>query len=142
MFDNTIDKQVVFYSFVYYLFTSSNKFTQDIQQKLFYHYFLHSISIVNKNTSTNINYKDMTLSYIKNKDIVIKESYMLNKDTKIVNFKLLLNSKVKIQLEGKSIKTLRKQAYKKIFLYLIDEDREMDDDKNTSTKHLISELVK
>jgi hypothetical protein len=84
----------------------------------------------------------MTLSYIKNKDIVIKESYVLNKDTKIVDFKLLLNSKVKIQLEGKSIKTLRKQAYKKIFLYLIDEARELDDDKNTSTKHLISEPVK
>ena len=129
MFDNTIDKQVVFYSFVYYLFTSSIKPTQDIQQKLFYHYFLHNITIVNKNTSTSINYKDMALSYIKNKDITIKESYVLNKDTKIVDFKLLINSKVKIKLEGKSIKTLRKQAYKKIFLYLIDEARELDDDK-------------
>jgi hypothetical protein len=69
----------------------------------------------------------MTLSYIKNKDITIKESYVLNKDTKIVDFKLLLNSKVKIQLEGKSIKTLRKQAYKKIFFYLVDEARELYD---------------
>jgi hypothetical protein len=126
MFDNTIDKQVVFYSFVYYLFTSSNKLTQDIQQKLFYHYFLHNITIVNKNTSTNINYKDMTLSYIKNKEIIIKESYVLNKDTQIVDFKLLINSEVK--LEGKSIKTLRKQAYKKIFFYLVDEARELFDD--------------
>ena len=91
MFDNSLDKQIVFYNFVYFLYQNQNDANTNIKQKLFYHYFLHYITIVNKNTSTNINFKDMTLSYIKDKDIVLKESYKIDGDTKIVDFKLLIN---------------------------------------------------
>jgi hypothetical protein len=124
MFDNDLDKQIVFYSFVYFLYQNQNDTNTTIKQKLFYHYFLHYITIVNKNTPTNINFKDMTLSYIKDKDIVLKESYKIDEDTKIVDFKLLINKQEIIKLQGKSIKTLRKQSYKKLFLYLIENSEE------------------
>ena len=62
----------------------------------------------------------MSLSYIKDKDISLKESYKTDETSKTVNFKILVNKSEIIKLEGKSIKTLRKQAYKKLFYYLLD----------------------
>ena len=70
----------------------------------------------------------MSLAYIKGKDITIKESYKSDETSKIVDFKLLIKNSNKemknqnINIRGKSIKTLRKKAYKKIFMKLIEID--------------------
>ena len=122
------DKKAIFYTFVYFLFENGNDEKESIKDKLFRHYFLHYLSTMNKETSTNINFQDMTKSYIKsmkNKNITLKESYKIleNKEDmedKKVIFYILIDKKVIITLEGKSIKTLRKKAYKKIFFWLID----------------------
>ena len=132
MFKDKESQTSIFYSFVYFLYDNINPDKKDIQLKLFHHYFLHHISTINTQTPTNLNYKNMTLAYIKGKDITIKESYKIDEDTQNVNFKILLNGKAKIDLDGKSVKTLRKKAYKLIFFYLLDhkEDTEI---KNTKS---------
>jgi len=108
----------IFYIFVYFLHTDNNSTKESIKEKLFITYFFYYVSGFNNPSNININYKDMTLSYIKGKDIVLKESYKIEGDKAI--FKILINQKAVINLEGKSIKSLRKKAYKKIFFYLID----------------------
>ena len=120
------DKKAIFYTFVYFLFENGNdekeNKTESIKDKLFRHYFLHYLSTMNKETSTNINFQDMTKSYIKsmkNKNITLKESYKILEDKNVI-FHILIDKKVIITLEGKSVKTLRKKAYKKIFFWLID----------------------
>jgi hypothetical protein len=120
--------QNIFYTFVYWLFDDSKDTqTPKVKDKLFNHYFLHYLSTFNSQSSINLNYKDMSLAYIKGKDITIKESYKSDETSKIVDFKLLVeakNQEIKnyiINIRGKSIKTLRKKAYKKLFMKLIEE---------------------
>jgi len=50
----------------------------------------------------------MTLSYIKGKDIDLKESCKIAGD-KVV-FKILINQEAVVNLEGKSVKNLRKKS--------------------------------
>jgi len=119
----------IFYSFTYFLYTNINSAKEDIQAKLFSHYFLHHISTINTKTNTSLNYKDMTEGYIKGKDFKVKESYKIDDTTKNVNFKILLNGKIKINLDGKSIKTLRKKAYKEIFFYILDNQENKQNEK-------------
>jgi hypothetical protein len=40
-----------------------------------------------------------------------------------VTFKILINNVTILVIKGKSVKTLRKKAYKKIFFYLIDNNK-------------------
>lgn len=110
----------VFYAFVYFLYENKSIEIEDIKAKLFKLYFFHFISTVKNPSNIKIDYKKMALSYIKGKDISIKESFKIDdKDGKAI-FKILINQKEIIKLEGKSIKTLRKKAYKKVFFYLLD----------------------
>jgi len=115
-------KKSIFYSFVYFLFTNidDNKIT--ISQKLFSEYFLHYISSINNSSLIHIDYKNLTLGIIKGKNIVIKESFKIDEQSKTAIFKIIINNEEKIILNGSSIKTLRKKAYKQTFLYLIDND--------------------
>lgn len=111
----------IFFTFVYFLYTNTNDKKQDVAVKLFNHYFLHYVSTVNNITQTNINYKNLTQGWLKGKNFTIKESYKIDEITKNANFKILLDGESIVNLNGKSIKTLRKKAYKKAFLYLIDD---------------------
>ena len=131
----------IFYSFVYFIYTNINPTKEDIQFKLFSHYFLHNISIVNTKTQTNINYKNMTQGYIKGKDIVLKESYKIDEMKNEVNFRILLDSEIVVDIYGRSVKTLRKKAYKQVFFYLLDKE---DDVKisNLSLKEIIYDIYK
>ncbi len=113
----------IFYCFVYFICTGTDAQKEDIKRKVFLHYFLHHISVIIPKTDTYLNYKDMTLSYIKGKNVSIKESYKIDSDSENVNFKILLNEQIKINLDGNSVKTLRKKAYKQVFFYLIDEHK-------------------
>jgi hypothetical protein len=80
----------------------------------------------------------MTQTYIKNKNIILKESYKTI-DNKVV-FKILINNQIKISLEGSSIKTLRKKAYKKIFFYLIEEHQTDKDDLEYKKMKALEEM--
>ena len=117
-FEGVKDIKIIFYIFVYFLHHNPNREKEKIIKKLFEHYFLHTLSIYNTKTQTNINYKDMTLSYIKSKPIELKESYTETQEG--VFFTIFINKEEKVTLKGKSIKTLRKKAYKQIFFFLLD----------------------
>ena len=129
----------IFFSFVYFIYIDTNSQKEDIRLKLFSHYFLHYVSTINTKTDTNLNYKDMTATYIKGKNIEIKESYKIDKDDKNVNFKILVDKKVHISLDGLSIKTLRKKAYKEIFFYLLDNQEEQKIE-NLALKEIIYDI--
>jgi len=113
-------KKSIFYSFIYFLYVYENEQKRKIQSQLLSKYFLHYVSTINYKTNTELNYKNMTLSYVKGKDINIKESYKIDNDTQTVSFKILIDNKVIIDIVGKSVKTLRKKAFKQIFFYLLD----------------------
>lgn len=119
----------LFYGFVSFLYTQENTAKKKIQEKLFSLYFFHYIKTLTNPSGIHLEYKDMTLSYIKGKDIELKESYMMDEEKNRVNFKILINKEAVVQLEGKSVKTLRKKAYKKAFFYLIDIYKNRDDYK-------------
>ena len=116
---NIVDRHNIFYSFVYFLHTDISSQKEKIIDKLFLHYFLHFLSSIKQQSNINLNYKDMTLSCVKNKNLILKEIFSVDDDTNMMIFKILLNDKIAIQLKGKSIKTLRKKAYKDIFHLLI-----------------------
>jgi hypothetical protein len=97
-----------------------NESKQNIANKLLSEYFLHHIASINKNSPIQINYQNLTSGLIKNKKLILKESYKTNEATSIVTFKILINSEEKVVLQGKSIKTLRKKAFKEIFFHLLD----------------------
>jgi hypothetical protein len=109
----------IFYIFIYFLHTNVNESKKEIADKLLSQYFFHHLSTINKANNIVLNYQNMTRSYIKGKNIVLKESYKIDENVN-VNFKIFVNQEVRIDLNGKSVKTLRKKAYKKIFFELID----------------------
>jgi hypothetical protein len=67
----------------------------------------------------------MVQGYIKGKNIVLKESYKIDNTKNEANFKILIDGDIVIDADGKSIKTLRKKAYKQIFFYLLDKKEDI-----------------
>jgi len=98
----------------FYAFCSLfERFDSESFSNLFFKLFLHYHSQVNNSSNIEIDFKDICQLLAKNRDLTIKESYK-EVENRVV-FNLLLNKKVALSLKGKSIKTLRKKAYKKLF---------------------------
>jgi len=110
-------RKSIFFTFVYYLNSMHDHTKEDLENRLFKHYFLHMLAL-DKSNNIELNFKNLSFSLIKGREITINESFSVV-DEKAV-FKLLLNKNVHIELSGNSIKTLRKRAYKQLFYDLID----------------------
>ena len=110
-------RKSIFFTFVYYLNSMHDHTKEDLENRLFKHYFLHMLAL-DKSNNIELNFKNLSFSLIKGIEITINESFSVV-DEKAV-FKLLLNKNVHIELSGNSIKTLRKRAYKQLFYDLID----------------------
>ncbi|WP_320035777.1 hypothetical protein [Halarcobacter sp.] len=100
-----------------YIFNDKNK---ELCNKFFHKVFLHFFTTLNQNTNTQIDYIDLSKTLAKNRKIVLKDSFGEKEDNSY--FKIFLNDKIEVEHYGKSIKTLRKKAYKQLFYKLLDED--------------------
>jgi len=104
-FTKNVDKDFL-YAFVFYTIKKDSEFLKEFFFKVFIHY-----GSITKNSNISINYKDIVLYIAKTKDITIKESF--GEDTKEAFFTLIVDNK-RYNYKGKSIKTLRKKAYKEL----------------------------
>jgi len=107
-----------FYSFVSILTEDNSNFSKEIQERIFQKYFLHYYLWVRADKGREINYQDMVKYLLKGKIADVKEQYKQLEDKVIFN--LIFNGELITSLEGKSIKTLRKKAYKKLFFYILE----------------------
>lgn len=86
-------------------------YDETLAHALFEANFLHFASMQNTPTNINIDYQLICKNILKPK--VPKESFGESEDG--VFFKLVVDSKELVNLQGSSIKTLRKKAYKELF---------------------------
>ncbi|MEA3522699.1 MAG: hypothetical protein U9R50_06965 [Campylobacterota bacterium] len=105
-----------FYGFCY-VFEKENP---ELFHKLMQKFFLHFHESLNSDSNITINYQEMAKSLAVSRKLTLKESF--GEDEKGAFFQLLLTKEPLIVERGKSIKTLRKKAYKKLFFYLINQD--------------------
>lgn len=117
--EHNIETKAFFYGYMYFL--------QGLDKALFEHFleklFIHHHIAFNSSSSIEINFTQMATSLAKNRKLDIKESFGETNPNKAY-FKLLENGKTLVFKEGKSIKTLRKQAYKEYFYGLLGENDE------------------
>ncbi len=123
-----------FYGFCYILCKKDVELFEYLLHKL----YLHFHSTLNNNTNINIDFKDMAKDLAIMRKLKLKESF--GEDESNSYFKIIFDDKIFIDLKGKSIKTLRKKAYKKLFFYLID-FRLNEDDKLIKQKNIAYELT-
>jgi len=109
-----INQKEFFYGFCYILHTKNNKLFEYLLEKLFIHFH----STLNNNTNTNIDFKEMAKELLKMKKLTLKESFGENESN--AYFKIFITDTPNIEVEGSSIKTLRKKAYRKLFYKLLD----------------------
>ena len=114
---NNINKKDFFYAFCNVFRKKNSKLFDSLFEKLFVHYH----SAFNKGTDINIDYKEIAKSLAVFKKLTLKESF--GELEKGCYFKIALDEKIVIDIEGNSIKTLRKKAYKGLFLYILDFDK-------------------
>jgi len=81
--------------------------------------FLHYHSLLNKSSNIRLDYRDIAIALAKNKNIQLKESFGETKEGDSF-FKIFLNSEIVVNKRGKSIKTLRKIAYREVIDILLD----------------------
>jgi hypothetical protein len=103
-----IEKKEFFYSFCY-LFETKDK---ELFKNFFEMTFLHYASFVSKNSDIHLNYESIVRFLAKQKGSDIKESFG-TKESNQAYFKLTIDNHVVIK-NGKSVKTLRKKAYKEM----------------------------
>jgi hypothetical protein len=111
---NNITNKEFFYALSHLVYKKDKELFNRMVQKLFIHYH-------NSNTSKsdiNIDYKDMVISLAKIKKLSVKESFGERENA--AYFKILIQNKEYVSLEGKSIKTLRKKAYKQMCNIILD----------------------
>ncbi len=113
MLHNKITKRDFFYT----LLVSLEKQNQALMNQFLHQVFLHYFATLNKDNSYNIDFIDLSQSIAKNKKIPIKESF--GKVESFSFFKLYLNGVLQIELKGKSIRILRKKAYKSLLFVLL-----------------------
>lgn len=107
-----------FYGFCYILYKNDSA----LFCRLLETFFAHFHSSLNNNTNINIDFKDMAQELAKTKKLNLKESF--GEEDKTSYFKISIDDSMPINLKGKSIKTLRKKAYKELFYYLLDFDKD------------------
>lgn len=101
-------------SFIYGSFTLLNDIDKELFKTLLQKLFLHYQTSVNNPSNIEINFKDITTTLLKNKNQQIRDSFGESQDGKVF-FKLFVDDILEVNLSGKSIKTLRKKAYKELF---------------------------
>ena len=104
-----IQPKEFFYGFVFVL-QSKNRV---LFEKFFEATFIHFSSFVNQNSNITINYKDIVTFLAKQRNLEVKESFGELANTDMVYFKLSVGDEIIIK-NGKSIKVLRKKAYKQM----------------------------
>ena len=94
-----------------------------MNKELFEHFleklFIHYHTTIKANSNIDINFKEMAIALAKNRKLSLKESFGETEKGKAF-FKIIENGEVVVNKEGKSIKTLRKQAFKDYFYYLLE----------------------
>lgn len=99
---------------------------------IFVHAFmLHFFSSQKESSQVFVDYQAMLKSLVSQNNSTLKESF--GEKEKKSYFRLTLNDDFKMELQGNSIKTLRKKVYKKFFLYVIDNNNVFspeDDDRD------------
>jgi len=105
-FAKELDKEF-FYSFIFFLSQKDD----ELKREFFYKVFIH-FGLVSDSSNIYINYKDIVQFLAKSKNKILKESF--KEDEKEAYFTIMIDDK-SYSFKGKSIKTLRKKAYKKVF---------------------------
>ncbi len=103
-----------FYGYLYLLHDLNKELFEDFLAKLFIHYHL----AFKQNSNININFKEMALALAKSRKVILKESFGEIEKGKVF-FKIIEDGEIVVNKEGKSIKTLRKQAYREYFYFLL-----------------------
>jgi len=106
-FTKEFDKEF-FYSFFYFLTKKDEK----LRDEFFYKVFIH-FSFISDSSKIEINHKDIVVFLLKQQKKRLKESF--GEDEKGAFFTIMIDDE-SYNFRGKSIKTLRKKAYKEIFL--------------------------
>ncbi|MBL0722027.1 MAG: hypothetical protein JJV88_05550 [Sulfurovum sp.] len=125
-----------FYGLCYVL----HKEDEELFIRLFEQLFLHFHSSLNNDTDTNIDFKEMAKELSKSKKLNIKESF--GEENNQGYFKIYLDEKLYINLKGKSIKTVRKKAYRQLFYILLDFDENGERLKQQSEVYELLEQMK
>ena len=112
---SNIELKEFFYGYLYLMQSLDRELFEHFLEKLFIHYHI----AFKANTSIDINFKEMAIAIAKNRKLSIKESFGESEAGKAF-FKIIEDGKTVVNREGKSIKTLRKQAFKDYFYYLLD----------------------
>ena len=110
---NISDKEI-FYIIVYLY----KKYKPKEFHTFIHSFMLHFFSSSQDSSKLYVNHKDMLNTLVTQNKGVLKETFGESEGKSY--FKLTLNESFTMQLEGKSIKTLRKKLYKKFFLYVLD----------------------
>jgi hypothetical protein len=100
------------YTLVFYI----SKQDKNLLEKFFHKLFLHFYTSTNQTTNIHVDYIELSSFIAKNRGLVLKESF--GEDAGSSYFQIFGDGKLLAQVEGKSLKTLRKKAYKKLFLEL------------------------
>jgi len=109
---NILEKDF-FYAFLYVLKSVDKELFELFLEKFFIHYY----TTVHMPSNIKINFKEMSIAIAKIRGLEVKESFReISKNR--AYFKIIENGKVVIYKEGKSIKTLRKKAFKEYFFLL------------------------
>jgi hypothetical protein len=109
-----VSRRDFFYGLSHLLYTKDKALFEQFLQQLFLHYH----TSFNKQSNITIDYKEISQTLIKAKKQSIKESF--GEDEKGAFFKLLIDGVEQINLRGKSIKSLRKEAYKQLLRELLE----------------------
>jgi thiol-disulfide isomerase/thioredoxin len=110
-----VQNQNSFFTFCYFLHLKQEELFEDFFQRVFLHYH----TSYNKETNIIINYQDMSIALLKSKKLKHKESF--GEDNAAVFFKLYVDDILIVELKGKTIKTLRKKAYRELFFTLLED---------------------
>ena len=110
---NILEKDF-FYAFIYVLKNIDEELFELFLEKFFIHYY----TTIHMPSNIKINFKEMSIAIAKTRGLEVKESFKeISKN--LACFKIIENGKVVVYKEGKSIKTLRKKAFKEYFQILI-----------------------
>ena len=108
-----IEKKDFIYAFFYLIYSSDLELFKSLTHQILLHYH----TTFNQNTKIYIDYKEMVKSILKRDNKSIKESFGIDKNG--VFFSIFIDNELIINQKGKSIKTLRKNIYKKVLFLII-----------------------
>ncbi len=111
-----INQKDFFYGFCYILYKQDKVLFSTLLEKFFAHFH----SSLNNNSNIHIDLTSITKELAVTRKINLKESF--GEEEKQSYFNIKIDDNVSIDLKGKSIKTLRKKAYRKLFYLLLDFD--------------------